>query len=163
MSYNVVLVSAIQQHRSALSIRMSPPSHLPTPPHPTPLGCHRAPGLSSLQARAPCQGAGATPWPLSSRGRARAHQLQAGVLTPPSPSGVPRPHREADRGQDPRPGLSSCSVLILLGQREHPGSPPFPLLQHPGPGGVSQSKDSVRNPPQRHPHTRHFPRRGLSA
>ena len=44
MLYNVVLVSATQQHESALSIYicilpLEPPSH--SPPHPTPLGCHR--------------------------------------------------------------------------------------------------------------------------
>ena len=48
--YNIVLVSAIHQHESAIGIHMpfSPahPSHLW--PHPTPLGSHRAPGLSSL-------------------------------------------------------------------------------------------------------------------
>ena len=40
MVYSVVLVSAIHHHESAVGIPMSPPSHLP--PHPTPLGCHRA-------------------------------------------------------------------------------------------------------------------------
>ena len=42
--YNNVLVSTIHQHESAIGIHMSPSwtsSHLP--PHPTPLGCHRAP------------------------------------------------------------------------------------------------------------------------
>ena len=46
MMYNIVLVSAIHQHESAIGIHVSPPSHLPpdpTPPHPTPLGGHRAP------------------------------------------------------------------------------------------------------------------------
>ena len=28
--YNIVLVSAIHQHESAIGVRMSPPSHLPT-------------------------------------------------------------------------------------------------------------------------------------
>ena len=50
MLYNIVLVSAIHQHKSATGIHMSPPcrtsSPPPTPSHP--LGCHRAPGLSSL-------------------------------------------------------------------------------------------------------------------
>ena len=46
MLYSIVLVSAIPQHESSIGIPMSPPSHLP--PHPTPLGCHRAPDLSSL-------------------------------------------------------------------------------------------------------------------
>ena len=41
-----MLISAIHQHESAVSIHMSPPSHLPF--HPIPLGCHRAPDLSSL-------------------------------------------------------------------------------------------------------------------
>ena len=44
--YNVVLVSAIHHHESAIGIHRYPlllaaPSHLP--PHPTPLGHHRAP------------------------------------------------------------------------------------------------------------------------
>ena len=49
MLYNFVLVSAIHQHESAVDIHMSPlepASHLPL--HSTPLGCHRAPHLSSL-------------------------------------------------------------------------------------------------------------------
>ena len=41
MLYNVVLVSAIHQHEWAIGVHMSPPSLLP--PHPIPLGCHRAP------------------------------------------------------------------------------------------------------------------------
>ena len=48
--YNVVTVSALYLHESAIGIRMplplEPPSNLP--PHPTPLGCHRAPALGSL-------------------------------------------------------------------------------------------------------------------
>ena len=45
------MVSAIHQHESAIGIYISPfpiepSSHLP--PHPTPLGCHRALALSSL-------------------------------------------------------------------------------------------------------------------
>ena len=42
--YNVVLVSAVQWSESAVRIHMSPPSwaSLPPPPHPTPLGHHRA-------------------------------------------------------------------------------------------------------------------------
>ena len=43
MLYNIVLVSAIHQHESAIGIYMSsplePPFHFP--PYPTPLGCHR--------------------------------------------------------------------------------------------------------------------------
>ena len=49
MLYNTVLVSAIHQHESAIDIcplPLKPPSDLP--PHPTPLGCQRAPSLSSL-------------------------------------------------------------------------------------------------------------------
>ena len=48
--YNVVLVSAIQQHESAIGIQMSPPfgTSLPPPTLSTPPGCHGAPGLSSL-------------------------------------------------------------------------------------------------------------------
>ena len=51
MLYNIVLVSAIYQHESAISTHMFPhpvelPSHLP--PHPTPLGYHRVPDFSSL-------------------------------------------------------------------------------------------------------------------
>ena len=49
---NTVLVSAIYQHELAKGICMLPPcwASLPTPlpPHPTPLGCHRAPNLSFL-------------------------------------------------------------------------------------------------------------------
>ena len=46
--YNSVWVSAIHQHGSALDICMSLPSwtSLQPPPHPTPLHCHRALGLS---------------------------------------------------------------------------------------------------------------------
>ena len=40
--YNVVLVSATQQRESAINTHMSPVVH--SPPHPTPLGCHRALG-----------------------------------------------------------------------------------------------------------------------
>ena len=40
MLYNVVLVSVVQQSRSAICIHMSlSPSH---PPYPTPLGGHKA-------------------------------------------------------------------------------------------------------------------------
>ena len=54
MLYNIVLVSAIQQHESATGIHMSPPSgtSLPPPTPSTPPGCHRAPGLSSLHRTA---------------------------------------------------------------------------------------------------------------
>ena len=48
--YNIVLVSAVYQHESALDKHMSPPSWASLPP-PTPshlLGCHRAPDLSFL-------------------------------------------------------------------------------------------------------------------
>ena len=49
---NTVLVSTICQHELAKGICMFPPcwGSLPTPlpPHPTPLGCHRAPNLSFL-------------------------------------------------------------------------------------------------------------------
>ena len=49
-----MLVFAIHQHDSAIGIHMSPPSesspHLP--PHPTPLGCHRASDFSFLHRRA---------------------------------------------------------------------------------------------------------------
>ena len=52
--YNIVLVSAIHQHESAIGVRsplsLEPPSH--HPPHPTSLGCHRAPDLSSLHRTA---------------------------------------------------------------------------------------------------------------
>ena len=44
------MASAIHQHESASGIHTSPysrtSSHLP--PHPTPLGCHKAPAFSSL-------------------------------------------------------------------------------------------------------------------
>lgn len=40
--YSVVFVSATQQHESALSMCMGPPSSAaPAPPDPTRLGCHR--------------------------------------------------------------------------------------------------------------------------
>ena len=40
MLYNIVLVSAIHQHESAICpLPLKPPSHIP--PHATPLGCHR--------------------------------------------------------------------------------------------------------------------------
>ena len=40
MLYNIVLVSAIHQHESAICpFPLEPPSHIP--PHGTPLGCHR--------------------------------------------------------------------------------------------------------------------------
>ena len=39
--YNIVLISAIHQHESATSTHTHVPSRLP--PHPTLLGCHRAP------------------------------------------------------------------------------------------------------------------------
>ena len=52
--YNIVLVSAIHQHESVIAyicpLLPEPPSHCP--PHPAPLGCHRAPGLSSLRCKA---------------------------------------------------------------------------------------------------------------
>jgi len=56
MLYNAVLASAIQQHESALSIHMFTlldlPPNRPPPPHsplhPTPLGCHRAPGWAPV-------------------------------------------------------------------------------------------------------------------
>ena len=38
-----MLVSAIQQHGSAIGVQESPPSWTSLPPHATPLGCHRAP------------------------------------------------------------------------------------------------------------------------
>ena len=47
--YNIVLVSAMHQHELAIGILVSHryiSFHLPA--HPTPLGCHWAPGLSSL-------------------------------------------------------------------------------------------------------------------
>ena len=46
MLYNVVLVSAVQQRKTVIIIRISPPlraSLLPDPTPPHPLGCHRAP------------------------------------------------------------------------------------------------------------------------
>ena len=48
--HNIVLTSAIHQCESVTGMHMSPPSRtsLLHPPHPTPLGCHRAPDLSSL-------------------------------------------------------------------------------------------------------------------
>ena len=42
--YNIVLVSVIHQHQSAIGIRMSPLSWTSLPPHSTPLGCHRESG-----------------------------------------------------------------------------------------------------------------------
>ena len=49
--YNIVFVSAIYQHESATGVHISPPSWTSLPPpipsHPTPLGCHRAPGWAS--------------------------------------------------------------------------------------------------------------------
>ena len=44
--YNIVLVSASQQHGSAINMHTSPPSCAshPPPAHPIPLGCHRTPG-----------------------------------------------------------------------------------------------------------------------
>ena len=50
--YNIVLVSAIHQHESAISIHMSPRSWTSLPHHSTPRGCHREPDLSSLHHRA---------------------------------------------------------------------------------------------------------------
>ena len=53
MLYNVVLVSAVQQCKSVITVRVcvcvyiyNLPSFLslPTIPHSTPLGCHRVPG-----------------------------------------------------------------------------------------------------------------------
>ena len=43
-----MLVSAKHQHESAMGIHSSPPSWTHLPPRPTPLGCHRAPGWSSV-------------------------------------------------------------------------------------------------------------------
>ena len=40
--YNVVLVFAVQGSKSAMCIHMSPPAWASLPPHPTPLGHHRA-------------------------------------------------------------------------------------------------------------------------
>ena len=52
MLYNIVLVSAIHQHESAVDIRMSPPSEAslspPTPSHSSKLS--QSPSLSSLKA-----------------------------------------------------------------------------------------------------------------
>jgi len=46
-NYNIVLVSAIYQHESAISpLPLEPLSNLLS--HPTPIGCHRAPTLGSL-------------------------------------------------------------------------------------------------------------------
>ena len=53
MLYNVVLVSAVQQRKTVIIIRISPPlraSLLPDPTPPHPLGCHRAPH----QVEPPC-------------------------------------------------------------------------------------------------------------
>ena len=57
MLHNIGLVSAIHQHESARHIHMSPPLKPPhcLPPHPTPLGYHRAPSLSSLHHAANSQ------------------------------------------------------------------------------------------------------------
>jgi len=46
--YNVVLVSAIHQHGSAIGIHMSPPSSASLPPHPSLLGLSQITSLSSL-------------------------------------------------------------------------------------------------------------------
>ena len=51
MLYNIGLISVLYQHELVIGIHMSPhtlqpPSHFPS--HSTPLGCHRASGLSSL-------------------------------------------------------------------------------------------------------------------
>ena len=43
-----MLVSATHQHESAIGVYMFPPSWTFLPPHPTPLGCHRALDLKSL-------------------------------------------------------------------------------------------------------------------
>ena len=48
MLYNTVLISAVHRLESAVGLHMSPPSGSCLPPHPTLLGCHRAPDLSSL-------------------------------------------------------------------------------------------------------------------
>ena len=50
ITYNIVVVSVIQ-HELAISIHMSPPSWTSSHflPHLTPLGCHRALDLGSLQ------------------------------------------------------------------------------------------------------------------
>ena len=45
---NIMLVSAIYQHESAIGIHISPSSWTCLPPHFTPLGCRRTPDLSSL-------------------------------------------------------------------------------------------------------------------
>ena len=49
-----VLVSAIYPRESVIMIHMSPTLEPPSdlPPHPRPLGCHRAPGLSCLHRTA---------------------------------------------------------------------------------------------------------------
>ena len=48
MPYSIVLVSAIYQHESAISIYMSSPSWTSLPPRTALLGYHRAPDLSFL-------------------------------------------------------------------------------------------------------------------
>ena len=50
MYQNIVLVFVIHWHESAISIQMAPTleSPSPFPSHPTLLGCHRTPDLSSL-------------------------------------------------------------------------------------------------------------------
>ena len=45
---NIVLVSVIHQNESAHVCPLPPELHFHLPPHPTPLGYHRAPDLSSL-------------------------------------------------------------------------------------------------------------------
>ena len=47
-----MLVSAIHPRESAIGVHMSPTLEPSSPPHRTPLGCHRAPGLSSLHYKA---------------------------------------------------------------------------------------------------------------
>ena len=47
MLYHIVLVSVIHLHRSVIGKHISPPSWTSLPPYPTPVGCHRAPDLSS--------------------------------------------------------------------------------------------------------------------
>ena len=42
-NYNIVMVSAINQHGSTIRVYMSPPLGASLPSRPTPLGCHRAP------------------------------------------------------------------------------------------------------------------------
>ena len=44
MFYNIVLVSGIRQHKSAIGMHMSPPTWTSFPPHSPPLDCHRALG-----------------------------------------------------------------------------------------------------------------------